>query len=138
GCLFRSSVFPHSTPPGKVLLSAFIGGAMHPNCADMDEGALVLLARRELEAKLGARGLPEDVFVRRWPGAIPQYNRGHSALRAMAERWARRVSIVGSALTGVSLNDCVTAGRAEAQRLATRLDQSGRRDIKEEALCPSE
>lgn len=137
GCLFRSGVFPHTVPPGKAMLLAFVGGANHPGYERADERQLLALVRDELRSRIGARGEPEDVYIRRWDAAIPQYNAGHARMRAQVEAWCagRRVSIIGSALTGVSLNDCVAAGRGEAERLAGVLGGpgAGRRGVP----CPS-
>jgi oxygen-dependent protoporphyrinogen oxidase len=88
----------------------------------------------ELSRTLGVRAEPADVFVRRWPSAIPQYNRGHTGLRRAVEAWSGRrpVSVIGAALTGASLNACATAGRAEADRLAALLSRTRTRG---EAAC---
>jgi oxygen-dependent protoporphyrinogen oxidase len=139
GCLFRSSFFPQAAPPGKALLVAFVGGIKHPGWAEKEESELVAAARAELRLRLGVTAEPERVFVRRWAAAVPQYERGHTRMRATAERWGReaRVSMVGSALTGLSLNDCVCAGRAEAERIAALENAAGRAGRKEDVLCPS-
>lgn len=137
GCLFRSSLFPHVAPPDKALLVAFIGGARHPGYAEQDEDRLVALARQELEERLGITAPPERVFIHRWPAAIPQYVKGHWRVRTDAERWGegRNVSVVGSTLTGLSLNDCACAGRAEAERLGLLL--KCRAGAGKGELCPS-
>lgn len=123
GCLFKSSVFPGVAPAGKALLVAFIGGARHPGWGERPEGDVVAAARAELRERLAITARPRREFVFRWPIAVPQYNRGHAAVRAAVQAWcaSRPVSVVGSVLTGVSLNDCVDAARAEADRLAARL-----------------
>jgi oxygen-dependent protoporphyrinogen oxidase len=118
GCMFRSTLFPHVAPAGKALLAVFIGGALHPEAMDHDDAALTRLARRELALRLGA-GDPEEVFVRRWTQAVPQYERGHGRIAAAVRAWSTLgpVSVIGNAVTGVSLPDCIAAGRAEADRL---------------------
>jgi oxygen-dependent protoporphyrinogen oxidase len=118
GCMFRSALFPQAAPEGKALLTVFIGGAMHPGAVDLDDAALVRLARRELAVRLGG-GEPEEVFVKRWQRAIPQYERGHARLAAAVREWSARnaVSVIGNGVTGLSLPECIGAGRAEADRL---------------------
>jgi protoporphyrinogen/coproporphyrinogen III oxidase len=120
GCMFRSSLFPHTAPAGKVLLSVFIGGARHPEAVDTDDESLLRLATNELALRMGTKAQPEEAFIRRWSCAIPQYERGHGRIAAAARDWSFRnpVSIIGNGLTGLSLPDCITAGRSEADRLA--------------------
>ncbi len=126
GCLFRSSVFPHAAPKGKALLTAFIGGVEFPEAAHEPDAILANLAHEELAKRIGISSAPEEVFIRRWIGAIPQPNLGYSKLREMVGVWSSHspVSVVGSAITGLSLNDCVGAGRAEAERLAAALSRT--------------
>jgi oxygen-dependent protoporphyrinogen oxidase len=135
GCLFRSSVFPHAAPERKILLTAFVGGVPFPEAMSLCDRALIDTVHDDLSQRLGIRAKPEEVFVRRWIGAIPQLNRGYSELRHAVAKWSSHgpVSIVGSAITGLSLNDCVAAGRDEAQRLAPIV--SNLPILNEEALC---
>jgi oxygen-dependent protoporphyrinogen oxidase len=127
GCLFRSSVFPHAAPPRKAFLTAFIGGVPFPQAAQESEGRLSAIAHEELARRLNIRAKPEEVFVRKWINAIPQLNRGYSDLRHTVSSWSTHnpISVVGSAITGLSLNDCAGAGRAEAERLQRALQASG-------------
>jgi oxygen-dependent protoporphyrinogen oxidase len=133
GCLFRSSVFPHAAPERKALLTTFIGGRLFPEAAELSENKLSELAHNELSRRLGIRANPEEVFVRKWPNALPQLTRGYTDLRHTVSEWSHhgRISVVGSAITGCSMNDCASAGRAEAQRLAALVTQAP----SEEALC---
>ena len=137
GSLFRSSVFPHVAPAGKGLLVAFLGGVRFPGYAERPESELIGLAERELRERVNLRAAPLRTFVCRWPGAVAQYERGHAKLRQRVEEWSRagRVSVVGAALTGVSLNDCAAAGFAEAERLASALEPGSR--TREGELCAS-
>jgi protoporphyrinogen/coproporphyrinogen III oxidase len=123
GCLYRSSVFPHTAPEGKVLLSLFVGGVRYPQAAAMAGEELVATVREEIGSRLGITGQPEEVFVRHWPHTIPQYERGHSRIAEHVREWCsvRPVSIVGNILTGISMPDCIGAGRAEAQRTSERM-----------------
>jgi len=138
GCAFRSSVFPHCAPERRALLTAYVGGCSYPEVTDLSESALVDLTHCELGRRLAIRAEPEEVFVRKWIGAIPQPNRGYSDLRHAVTAWSGQgpVSVVGSAITGLSLNDCVGAGRAEARRLAANLPRDATPSNMEE-LCQS-
>jgi oxygen-dependent protoporphyrinogen oxidase len=119
GCLFRSSIFPHTAPERKTLLTTFIGGRPFPGIENMTDAALADSAHTELAKRLDIRTKPEEIFIRKWVGAIPQLTRGYTALRRTVGEWSASgpISVVGSAITGLSLNDCAGAGRAEADRL---------------------
>lgn len=114
GVLFPGSVFPSFCPPGKVLLSTFIGGARSPALARLDDGQLGELVDRELGALVGARGAPERQWVARWPRAIPQYTHTHGRLlQAMAEAEASLpgLAFLGCFRGGVSLMSTLRRGR---------------------------
>lgn len=141
GCLFRSSVFPHTAPERKVLLTAFVGGVPFPDAPHLPDEALVGIVHEDLSNRLGIHARPEEVFIRKWLHAIPQLNRGYSTLRHDVAAWSARgpVSVVGSAITGLSLNNCAEAGRAEARRLASILAGTPTlaRQPAQEELCHS-
>jgi oxygen-dependent protoporphyrinogen oxidase len=126
GCLFRSSLFPHSSASGEIMLTAFLGGATDDTWRDLDDAKIVDRAHADIELLLGARARPRRTMLRRWDKAISQYNRGHHEVRDAAEAFAAggRVSIIGGALTGISINDCIEAGRAEADRLSELVARS--------------
>jgi oxygen-dependent protoporphyrinogen oxidase len=137
GCLFRSSVFAHAAPARKALVTAFIGGVPFPEAAHESENRLADTAHNELARRLGIHANPEEVFVRKWINAVPQLNRGYSDLRHTVSAWAAHslISVVGSAITGLSLNDCAGAGREEAQRLAAILSRANPSLPTEEPVC---
>jgi oxygen-dependent protoporphyrinogen oxidase len=111
GCLFTSSLFPGRAPEGKVLLTAFLGGARHPEILDWDPASLPGRALETLRPVLGIAGDPEMVLTRVWPEAIPQYNLGHGAFVARAAALEARhpgLHFSGNLLHGVSVADCVT------------------------------
>lgn len=136
GCLFRSSIFPHTAPPGEVLLAAFVGGARH-DVRGLPEREIVTLTLNEVTERLGITGRPTRTFVRRWPAAIAQANQGHAARRRRIAAWSASgpVSVISSAVFGVPLNDCVVAGQAEAERVAAVL-ASAAPSTREVQTCP--
>lgn len=77
GSLWTSSFFPNRAPNGYVTLTAYIGGARQPDLALLPAEEQLALARRELEALLGAKGEPEFIEICEHPQAIPQYNVGY-------------------------------------------------------------
>ena len=77
GVIFSSSLFPGRAPVGKVLLTAFVGGARNPGVCAGGERAAYERALADLRALLGVRGEPVFSHVSLWPRAIPQYELGH-------------------------------------------------------------
>ena len=95
----------------------------------------------ELKPLLGLGASPRRVFVRRWPRAIPQLNRGHHRAMRHVSKWANAgpVRVLGNALSGLSLGSCIAAGRAEAERIAGELATTTgpRREAMEARACLS-
>lgn len=114
---FSSSKFPGRAPAGHVLLRVFIGGALDPVAATLDDETLQARACREVRSLLGIRGEPSFTLVARWEGAMPQYHLGH------VERVARIAGIVaeqpglalaGAAYEGVGIPQVIASGRTAA------------------------
>jgi oxygen-dependent protoporphyrinogen oxidase len=119
GCMFRSSIFPHTAPTGSRLLIAFVQRVYEGR--ELGEHELVRQAQVELTTRLGARSSPLKVFLRLWDEAIAQPTRGHDAKRERIAAWSSRgrISIVSSAVHGVALGQCAETGVNEADRIAT-------------------
>jgi protoporphyrinogen/coproporphyrinogen III oxidase len=111
GCLFTSSLFPGRAPEGKVLLTAFLGGARHPEVLKLDEIETLKTTLDFLRPLLGLTGEPEMTHVRIWPEAIPQYNLGHERFVLRAQEMEEKypgLHFSGNLLHGVSVADCIT------------------------------
>jgi protoporphyrinogen/coproporphyrinogen III oxidase len=121
GCMFRSSIFPHTAPPGTALLSAFLGGMLHRGIMMLEDDELLALALAELRERLSMPPdvQPLDCMIHRWPRAIPQFHVGHHALRSRVHEATSSgpISILGNYLGGLSLPDCITSARLHADRL---------------------
>lgn len=120
GALFSSTLFPGRAPGGHVLLTVFLGGRQ-PEYADLPDAALDALVLDELRALLGVRGEPVFRHCTRVPQAIPKYTAAFGALAAAADAFEHEhpgLVVAGNCRTGISLADCMAAGRAAAQRLA--------------------
>lgn len=120
-CTISSGKWAGRAPEGSVLLRAFVPDG--PQLAGSDD-ALVALARRDIGRTLGARGEPSLVRVARWLGAMPRYTVGHlerlaSIETALADEPA--VVLAGAPYRGVGIPDCVSQGRAAAERVLERL-----------------
>ena len=77
GSLFVSSMFSRRAPEGRVLLTAFVGGARQPELCDHDDESLVDMTSHDLARLLDIEGAAEFSHVTRWARAIPQYEVGH-------------------------------------------------------------
>jgi protoporphyrinogen/coproporphyrinogen III oxidase len=120
GVIFSSALFPGRAPPGRVLLTAFIGGIRNPLVAAQTPSALVDCIAAELSAVLGVQGAPGFFHVSVWPRAIPQYEIGHlSQIAAIQQALGSLPGLHAQANWhgGVSFADCVSNGAALAARL---------------------
>ena len=136
-CSLNAAPSGKAAPARKALLTAFIGGVPFPDAPKESDFRLAEIAHAEISSRLGIRAKPEEVFVRKWMNAIPQLNRGYSDLRHTVSTFSSHnpISVVGSAITGLSLNDCAGAGRAEGERLAATLSRTILTLPQEEPLC---
>ena len=102
----------------------FVGGARHPELADMDDDQLRPLVLDELSRLLRIRGEPCYCRIAHWPGTMPQYHVGHKELVARIERRAAslpNLALAGNAYHGVGVPDCIHGGELAAERIvATR------------------
>jgi len=120
GTLFSSTLFPGRAPEGHVALTTFIGGMRAPDLATRDDEALRALVAEELGRLLGVRGDPVVFRVQRWPRAIPQYAPGYARFKeamAAAERGAPGLFLGGNSRDGISLANCIGAGRRLAREV---------------------
>jgi protoporphyrinogen/coproporphyrinogen III oxidase len=117
---FSSRKYAHRAPEGKSLLRVFVGGARHPELAEMPDGELLPLVRSETEKLLRIHGEPVFVDIAHWPGTMPQYHVGHK------ERVARirshlavlpNLELAGNAYSGVGIPDCIHSGELAAERI---------------------
>ena len=114
GTLFSSTLFPHRAPAGHVALTTFVGGTRQPHFALLDDDALLATVQEELGALLGVHGAPVYARIQRWPRAIPQYAVGYQKFKdacTALERAAPGFFVGGTTRDGVSLANCITAGR---------------------------
>jgi oxygen-dependent protoporphyrinogen oxidase len=118
-----------------IKMTAMLGG---PYAARPEEPSSTLLASilPLISAHLGGGGgggggdpLPPPVHyaVHRNVESIPTYLVGHTARmeelrRVLVERWGGRVEVVGAGVGGVSVPDCVKAGRQAAFQIAAQLE----------------
>ena len=121
---FASEKFPGRAPKEIVLLRTFVGGAIQPELADLDDSRLEQLVAEELAELLGAAQPPQFSFVVRWTGAMPQYHIGHSDLVEKIELRIESIAgleVAGSAYHGVGIPHCIHGAEEAAQRIVAQV-----------------
>jgi oxygen-dependent protoporphyrinogen oxidase len=114
---FSSQKFPGRAPVGSVLIRTFVGGALDPETAALEDARLVPLVLKELREVLGVRGSPQIVQVNRWLGAMPQYTVGHCERVATIRQLVagrRGLALAGAAYEGVGIPQVLASGQAAA------------------------
>lgn len=117
---FSSQKFPGRAPEGSVLMRTFVGGALDPETAALDDERLLPLVLAELRDVLGVRGTPRIVQIDRWQGAMPQYTVGHADRVATIQRLVashRGLALAGAAYEGVGIPQVIASGQAAAASL---------------------
>ena len=122
---FSSVKYGGRAPVGKVLIRAFMGGALRPDMVERDDSALERLALRDLRELLGIHGDPLFSVVSRWPDSMAQYEVNHM-MRATAirDRVGRHkgLGICGNGFEGVGIPDCVRDGERAAEAVLKDLN----------------
>jgi len=120
GTIWTSSIYPDRATSGEALLTTFIGGALDPEAASLDDATTCELVDSELR-RLGLyAGSP--AAIARDPGTkwIAQYTLGHARRLETAEQLAAKAGglyLAGSGFRGVSVTDCVREAGALAGRI---------------------
>jgi oxygen-dependent protoporphyrinogen oxidase len=118
---FSSLKFPGRAPDGCLLARVFVGGALDPRRAELDDESLVRLATEELRSLVGLAGDPLWGRVVRWPRSMPQYHVGHVERVERIESLVSAIDgleLAGGAYRGVGVPQCIRSGEAAAARVA--------------------
>ena len=124
GNLWMSTLFPGRAPAGKVLLTAYLGGARAPQVANWNEQRVIDEALGALRRLLGIKADPEMVRVDAHREALPLYYGAYQArMTALAARLQGLpgLHLEGSYRGGVSVRDRIACGRAVAKRIIQQL-----------------
>jgi len=125
---WSSAKFDHRAPPDCALIRVFVGGARDEQLAEMNEAALVQLARRELNATMGIATIPILAKAYRWHKGIPQYEVGHQARIAEIDRIVASHSglhLAGAAYHASGIPGCIQSGVRVAQSITIKSSISG-------------
>ncbi len=121
---FSSAKFPGRAPDGKMIIRVFVGGACHPELADLSDDEMKQVVLQELGELIGLEGEPEKFLVTRWMGKMPQYHLGHLDRVATLEKEAAVLpgfELAGNAYRGVGVPQCIQSGEAAARRVCDYL-----------------
>jgi oxygen-dependent protoporphyrinogen oxidase len=119
-CTFSSIKFPNRAPAGRVLLRAFVGGALQPELVELSDNELVARVCSDLKSLLGITRAPVFAEVTKWDRSMPQYFVGHvDRVRNIASRVGQlpALALAGNAFNGPGLPDCIRSGEAAADAL---------------------
>jgi oxygen-dependent protoporphyrinogen oxidase len=121
-CTWASQKFDHRAPDDCVLIRVFVGGARAEGLAELDEDALVQLARQELRITMGINADPLLAKAYCWRKSTPQYEVGHQARVAEIERavaWHPGLHLAGAGYHGAGIPDCIQSGAQIVQAITT-------------------
>lgn len=122
---FTNVKFPSRAPDDTVLLRVFVGGALQPEVAQLDDGELLATVKAELSELLGVSGEPLTSKIVRWPATTPQYQLGHLQRVAEIERLVDelpRLELAGNAYRGVGIPQCIRSGWRAAEKVLAELN----------------
>jgi oxygen-dependent protoporphyrinogen oxidase len=121
GCLFMSRLFPGRAPEGRELLQCLLGGVRWPEAVELPDDLLLERLAADLDRSLGLRDLGTPLGITRWPRAVPQPARDHTARMdwihaALAD--TPGIALAGSYVAGVGVADSLASGLAAVDRLS--------------------
>lgn len=128
GCQWSGGVLAERAPGGKVLLSAYLGGARAAQVADWDEATIAEAALGQLAPLLGLRDAPETTHVVRHARGLPLYHGNHlHRVRDVRERLRRwpGLHIAANYLDGVSTRDRIVSGHGVAREICGQREARG-------------
>jgi oxygen-dependent protoporphyrinogen oxidase len=123
-CTFSSVKYENRAPDGRVLLRAFLGGALAPEKFALDDRETLAAVRIDLRELLGISQEPEQTLIARYPRSMPQYHLGHLDRVGRIDRLVLRhrgLALAGSAYCGTGIPDCVRSANEAARRIADRM-----------------
>ncbi|MBP7274596.1 MAG: protoporphyrinogen oxidase [Kiritimatiellae bacterium] len=124
---WSSRKFTDRAPEGHQLLRAFVGGARHPELAELSESEIDAMVREEIQRILGIRQPPLKTWVWKWPRGNPQFEVGHEARVDGLERRVLQIPglhLAGAGYRGLGIPDCAKQALRVADRILS-LARSG-------------
>jgi oxygen-dependent protoporphyrinogen oxidase len=115
---FASAKWAHLARPDAVVVRSSIGRHGDAAALRRDDTDLVEQVVTELTTYAGFSGVPIDVRVTRWGGALPQYAVGHRGRVARIRGAVAAIpglSVCGATYDGVGVPACIRTGLAAAE-----------------------
>ena len=125
-CSFSSVKFQGRAPRERVLLRAFVGGALHRDIYALDDKAMEQTVRDELRHTLGVAKAPLFSSIRRYPKTMPQYQVGHLGLVKSIRLKLSSLPglyLTGNAYQGIGVPDCIKGAELTAEAIFQFLEQ---------------
>lgn len=120
-CTWINRKWPHTTPPGKVLLRCYVGRDGEEEIVDKSDDELVEIAISDLKRIFPLTGEPEFTYVTHWKHAMPQFVIEHQDwLKRLNQNMALHypgIFLIGSSYRGSGIPDCVEQGKNEAKNV---------------------
>ncbi len=121
GAIYASSLFSGRAPEGRQLVTTRFGGACRREDAALPDEELLRRSAEELSEVAGRQVGARLVRAVRHEQALPQYTAGHaSRVAAIDAAEARRpgLFVIGNAVRGLGVADCMKQARSTAERVA--------------------
>jgi len=133
GNLWMSTLFSDRAPPGKVLLTSYLGGARAPQVADWDNERVLDEVFRTLAPLMDIKSDPEMVHIDRHLEALPLYHGAyHERMQAITNRlhYVPGLHLEANYRGGVSVRDRIARGQAVANKI---LGERKRREVSKQS-----
>jgi oxygen-dependent protoporphyrinogen oxidase len=119
-CTYLNNKFAGRLPENKFLVRLFIGGEAAAHWIRQSDESICEEALREMKRIAGIDQTPRFWRVYRWPGAMPEYNLGHTELLENVRGLAKlegNLFFTGNVFAGVGIPDCI----AHAEKIAEEI-----------------
>lgn len=123
GCLWMSSLFSDRTPPGKVLLSSYLGGAIQPTAVDWSDELSMTAVMETLQPLLGIRCEPENIRIDRHQQGLPLYYGNYIGHMAEVDKHLKELPglhLEANYRGGVSIRDRIARAAEVAKKIIIR------------------
>lgn len=119
-CTFTTRKYAGRAGEDRIVLRAFVGGALGQVAWGRSDDELIASARADLQRLLGLDAVPIRTHLARWQDRFPQLNVGHAGRVATIQAAEDRhpgLAVAGNFLTGAGVSDCIESARRAAARV---------------------
>ena len=122
-CTFCNVKFAKRAAADRVLMRAFVGGALQPELLQLSDSEIIDRVEKDLNELLGITGQPLFTQISRWNNSMPQYEVGHLARIDQIDRELEKfpgLVLAGTSYRGAGIPDCVKSGESAAEILCPK------------------